>query len=68
MPTGLYASWDFDLETSRFTPRENKTRSSENMVMCYFQPTRPQCGIERIFTTVRQQKIDCSSVDGFCFH
>ena len=35
MPTGLYTRLDFDSETSRFTPRQNKTRSFENMVMSY---------------------------------
>ena len=33
MSTGLYTGWDLDSETSRFTPRQNKTRSFENMVM-----------------------------------
>ena len=42
MPTGLYKRWDFDSETSRFTPRQNKTRSFEIMVMSYFQRTRPE--------------------------
>ena len=37
MPTGLYTRWDFDSETSRFTTRQNKTRSFENMVMSYCQ-------------------------------
>ena len=68
MPTGLYTSWDFDSKTSRFTPRQNKTRSFENMVMSYFQRTRPECKIESFFTTGRQKKIDCFSVDGFCSH
>ena len=36
MPTNLYTRWDFDSETSRFTSRQNKTRSFENMVMSYF--------------------------------
>ena len=68
MPTGLYTRWDFHSETSRFTPRQNKTRCFENMVMSYFQRTRPECEIESFFTTGRQKKIDCSSVDGFCSH
>ena len=68
MPTGLYTRWDLDSEKSRFTPRQNKTRSFENMVMTYFQRTRPECEIESFFTTSRQKKIDCSSVDGFCSH
>ena len=33
MPTCLYTRWDFDSETSRFIPRQNKTRSFENMVI-----------------------------------
>ena len=36
------------------------------MVMYYFQRTRPECEIESFFTTGRQKKIDCFSVDGFC--
>ena len=68
MPTGLYTRWDFDSKMSRFIPRQNKTRSFENMVMSYFQSTRPDCKIESFFTTGRQQKIDCFSVDGFCSH
>ena len=33
MPIGLYTRWDMDSETSRFTRRQNKTRSFENIVM-----------------------------------
>ena len=65
MPTGLYTRWDFDSETSSFTPRQNKTRSFENMVMSYFQRTRPKCEIESFLTTIRQNKIECFSVDWF---
>ena len=68
MPTGRYTSWDIDSETSRFTPRQNKTRSLENMVMSFFQRTRPGCKIESFYTTGRQKKNDCFSVDGFCSH
>ena len=68
MPTGLYTRWDFDSERSRFMPRQNKTRSFENMVMSFFQRTRPECETESFFTTGKQKKIDCSSVDGFCSH
>ena len=68
MPTGLYTRWDFDSETSRLIPRQNKTRSFANMVMSYYQSTRPDCKIESFFTTGRQKKIDCFSVDGFCFY
>ena len=68
MPTGLYTRWDLDSETSRVTHRQNKTRSFENMVMSYFQRTRPECEIESFFTTGRQKKIGCFTVDGFCSH
>ena len=56
MPTGLYTRWDLDSETSGFTPRQNKTRSFENMVMSYLQRTRPECEIGSFFTTGRQKK------------
>ena len=68
MPTGLYTPWDFDSETSIFTPRQNKTCSFEDMVMSYFQRTRPECETESFFTIGRQKKIDCFSVDGFYSH
>ena len=68
MPTSLYTRWDCNSETSRFIPRQNKTSSFENMVMSYFQRTRPECEIESFFTTGRQNRYDCSSVDGFFSH
>ena len=68
MPTGLYTRWDIDSETSSFTPRQNKTPSFENRVMSFFQRTRPDGKIESFYTTGRQKKIDCSSVDGFGSH
>ena len=66
LPTGLYTPWDINSETGRYTLRQNKTRSFENMVMPYFQRTRPDCKIESFYTTGREKKIDCFSVDGFC--
>ena len=36
--------------------------------MSYFQRTIPECEIESFFTTGRQKKIDCFSVDGFFSH
>ena len=38
------------------------------MVTSYFQRTRPEFQTENFFTTGRQKKIDCFSVDGFCSH
>ena len=68
MPTGLYTRWEYDSETNRFTARQNKSRSFENMVLSYFQQSRPDCKIESNVTTGRQKKIDCFSVDGICYH
>ena len=52
IPTGLYTRWDFDSETSRFTTRQNKTLSLENMVMSYFQRTRPEFETGRNLTAL----------------
>ena len=68
MPTGLYTRWEYDSETKRFTARQNKSRSFENMLLSYFQRSRPYCKIESNVTTGGQKKIDCFSVDGICYH
>ena len=68
MPTGLYTRWEYDSETERFTARQNKSRSLENMVVSYFQQSRTECKIESNVTTGRQKKTDCFSVDGICYH
>ena len=49
-------------------PRQNKTRSFENMVLSYSQETRPECRIESNVTTDSQKMIDWFSVDGICNH
>ena len=66
MPTGLYTRWDLDSESDKFKPRQNKTRSFENMVMSYFQPVRLHCKMECFYRIGTQTKIDAYSVDGFC--
>ena len=68
MSTGLYTRWKYVSDTKRSTARRNKSRSFENMVMSYFQQSRPECKIESNATTGRQKKIDCFSVDGICYH
>ena len=65
MPTGLYTRWEYDTESNRFKPQQNKSRNVENMVMSYFQRQRPDCKIESFYTTWTQKKIDCFKVDGF---
>ena len=37
MPTGLYTRWEYDSGTKRFTARQNKSRSFDNMVLSFFQ-------------------------------
>ena len=68
MPTGLYTRWEYISETKIFTARKNKSRSFENMVLSYFQQSRPECKVESNVTTGRQKKNDCFSVDGICYH
>ena len=33
MPTGLYTRWEYEAESNRFKPQQNKSRNFENMVM-----------------------------------
>ena len=66
-PVGLITRCDLNPERTRLTPRQNKTRSFENMVMSYFQLTRRDCKIESFYTT-ETEKIDCFSVDRLCSH
>ena len=51
IPNGLYRRWELDSEFRKFKPRQNKSRSFENMVISYFQRVRPQCRMESIYTT-----------------
>ena len=68
MPTGLYTRRDYDSETKRFTSRQKKSRSFENMVLSYLQQNQPRCKSESNITFGRQKKIDCFNVDGICYH
>ena len=68
MPTGLYTRCEYDTESIRFKPQQNKSRNLENMVMSYFPINRPDCKIESFYTTGTQKKIDCFKLDGFCAH
>ena len=53
MPTGFCTRWEYDSETKRFTARQNKSRSVENIVLSYFQQERPDCKSESNVTTDR---------------
>ena len=67
IPTGLCTRWDLHPQTSRFTPRQNKTRSLENVVMFCFQRGGSDRKIESFYTTGRQKKGNFVSVGGSCF-
>ena len=56
MPTGLYTRWEFDTEMQKFKARHNRTRNFENMVMSFYQESRPECKIESFFTSGKQKK------------
>ena len=60
VPIGLYTRWEYDSETKRLTARQNKSRSFENMVLSYFQQSRPDCKNESNVTTGRQKKLIAS--------
>ena len=68
MQTGLYTRWEYDTESNRFKPQQNKSRNFENMVMSYFQRQIPDCKIESFYATGTQKKIVYFKVDGFCAH
>ena len=68
MPTRLYTRWNYDTESQKFMPRQNKTRYFEHRVLPYFQWSLPDCKNESNVTTGRQKKIDCSNVVGTCYH
>ena len=57
MPTGFYASWEFDTDMQNFKDRHNRTCNFENMVMSLYQETRPECKIESFSTSGKQKKI-----------
>ena len=68
MQRGLYTRWEYDTESNRFKPQQNKSKKFENMVLSYFQRQRPDCKVEKFYTTVSQKRIDCLKLDGFCSH
>ena len=68
MPTRLYTRWEYDTESNRFKPQQNKSRNFENLVMSYFQRQRHYCKVESFYTIGTQKKVDCFKVVVFCAH
>ena len=60
MPTGLYTRWDYNEETQKIKPRQNRVRTFENMVMSCFQATRSDCKMESYYTSGTQKKLIAS--------
>ena len=46
MPTRLYTRWNYDSESPKFMPRQNKTRSSESMVLSFFNKLVRNVGLK----------------------
>ena len=65
MPTGLYTRWEFDTDIQKFNARHNRARNFENMVISFYQKTRPECKNMSFFTSGKQKKIYCFNVDGY---
>ena len=68
MPTRLYTRWEYNTQSNRFKPQQNKSRNFENMGMSYFQRQRPDCKVESIYTTGTPKKIDYLKANCFCAH
>ena len=68
LPTGLFFRWELDTYSQKFRARTNRSRTFENMLMSNLQSQRSECEIESYYTTGKQKKIDCFSVDGICAH
>ena len=49
-PTGPYIGCDQDSESDKLTPRQNKTRSFEIMLVSYFHIVRPQLKVNSFST------------------
>ena len=59
---------DNNAGTSTFPLRQDKSRTFEKLLISCFQRIKQDCKIESFYTTGKQKKIECFSVDGFCSH
>ena len=60
MPTGLYTRWDFDSDMQKFKAIHNRSCNFGNMVMSYYQETRPEYRIESFQTSGNKKKLTIS--------
>ena len=57
MPTRLYTKWNCDCESQKFMPRQNKTRSFENMVLLFFNKLVRNVGLKAMLQLVDKRRL-----------
>ena len=68
-PTGLYTRYEFVADSHIFKPGLNKSRKfGKTLMSFFFQRMRPDCRIERCYSTEALKKIDCFKIVGFWGH
>ena len=65
MPTGLYTRWNYDTESQKLLPRQNKTRSSENIVFSYFQHFVRNVRLKAMLQPVEKRRLIASMLMEF---
>ena len=68
MPTGLSTRWELDTDMKKSKSRHNRSHNFENMVMSFYQESRPECKIESFFKSGKKKKMDGFNVDSYCDH
>ena len=67
MMTGLYTRRDFDLETRRFVPRQNETRSFEKMFLLISNEQGQIVKLKASLQQANRRKLTASVLMGFVF-
>ena len=60
MPRGLYTRWKFGTDMQKFKSRHTGTCNFENMVMSFYQETRPEYKMESFFHLENRRKLTVS--------
>ena len=58
----FFTRWEFDTDMQRFKARHSRSQNFENMLMSFYQETRPECKIESFFSSGKQKE---NNVDGY---
>ena len=67
MPTGLYTRWKYDIESNRFKPQQNKSRTLR-IWLCHFFKDKDLTVKLRVYILGTQKKIGCFKAVDFCAH